>query len=130
MSTISTCRGLHLPPQRFDPSGLNAGEQIEERLRAMAHAAEIRFERIAVTSEQIAAWNLPTRPTKASHSRAKGFGPASVELDVIEPDALRALVRYAIERHLPPGRFAVLKAAKESERTLIRRLVDEIEATP
>jgi hypothetical protein len=36
------------------------------------------FERIAVNPDQIAAWNLPTRPTKQTDSRAKGFGAASV----------------------------------------------------
>jgi hypothetical protein len=110
----------------FDPSGVNAGEKIKETLREMAPAAEIHFERIAVTPAQIAAWDLPTRPTKASDSRSKGFGEVSVELDAIEPDRLRALVRNAIEQQLPPAQFAVLKAAEESERTLIRHLVEAI----
>jgi hypothetical protein len=114
----------------FDPSGVNAGEKIEETLREMAPAAELYFERIAVTPEQIEAWDLPTRPTKANDSRAKGFGEVSVELDAIEPDTLRALVRDAIERHLPPDQFAVLKVAEESERTLIRQLVEELGAVP
>jgi hypothetical protein len=69
---------------------------------------------------------VPSRPTKASDSRAKGFGEVSVELDAIEPDKLRALVRNAIEQHLSPGQFAVLKAAEEIERTLIRHLVETI----
>ena len=60
----------------FDPSGVNAGEKIEETLRELAPDAEIIFERIAVTPEQIEEWGLPTRPTKASDSRAKGFGSA------------------------------------------------------
>jgi hypothetical protein len=97
----------------FDPSGVNAGEKIEETLRKMAPAAEIHFERIAVTLEQIAAWDLPSRPTKASDSRAKDFGEVSVELDAIEPDRLRALVRNAIEQAPPAEQFAVLKAAEE-----------------
>ena len=108
----------------FDPSGVNAGEKIEEELREMAPDAEIIFERVAVTPEQIAAWNLPTRPTKTSDSRAKGFDRDSVELDAIDPDTLRDLVREAIERHLPPHRFAVLKAAEESEAIQIRGLVE------
>jgi hypothetical protein len=107
----------------FDPSGVNAGEKIEETLREMAPAAEIHFERLAVTPEQIEAWQLPTRPTTATDSRAKGFGAISVELDAIEPDKLRALVEDAIEDHLPPQQFKVLKAAEDSERTLIRQLV-------
>jgi hypothetical protein len=107
----------------FDPSGVNAGEKIEETLRVMAPDADITFERLAVTPEQIADWNLPTRPTKATDTRAKGFGNTSVELDAIQPDQLRGLVQDAIERHLPPEQFQVLKAAELSEREIIAKLV-------
>jgi hypothetical protein len=107
----------------FDPSGVNAGEKIEETLRAMAPAAEIHFERLAVTPEQIKDWNLPSRPTKASDSRAKNFGDISVELDAIDPDSLRELVADAIVAHLPLDQFEVLKVAEASERTLIQQLV-------
>jgi hypothetical protein len=107
----------------FDPSGVNAGEKIEETLRAMAPAADIAFERLAVTPEQITAWNLPTRPTKKSDTRAKGFGNISVELDAIEPDGLRDIVQGAIEAHLPRRQFNVLKAAEQSEREIIAKLV-------
>jgi hypothetical protein len=54
----------------FDPSGVNAGESIEKSLRGMAPYAEIHFKRLAVTPRQIEAWNLPTRPTKKSDTRA------------------------------------------------------------
>jgi hypothetical protein len=37
----------------FDPSGVNAGEKIEQTLREMAPDAEIRFQRLAVTVDQI-----------------------------------------------------------------------------
>jgi hypothetical protein len=72
-----------------------------------------QFERIAVTEAQIDAWGLPTRPTKASDTRAKKFGDISVELDAIEPDTLRGLAQEAIEQHLPPKQFN-LKIAEES----------------
>jgi hypothetical protein len=45
----------------FDPSGVNAGEKIESTLREMAPDADISFERIAVTPEQITGWSLPSR---------------------------------------------------------------------
>jgi len=86
-------------------------------------AAEIYFERLAVTTEQIEDWALPTRPTKASDTRSRGFGAISVELDAIPPDHLRAIVRAAIEQHLPPKQFKVLKAAEESERRAIAAFV-------
>ena len=59
----------------FDPSGVNAGEKIEETLRELAPAAEIVFERIAVKREQIAGWSLPTRPTKEQDTRAMQSSP-------------------------------------------------------
>jgi hypothetical protein len=84
----------------------------------------IVFQRIAVTEEQITDWDLPTRPTKASDTRAKAFGSnLSVELDAIEPNRLRALVQEAIELHLAVEQFEKLKAAEESKREIITRLV-------
>jgi hypothetical protein len=107
----------------FDPSGVNAGEKIEETLRDMAPDAAIYFERIAVAPEQIEEWSLPTRPTKTSDSRAKDFGAISVELDSIEPNRLRQVVQDVIEKHFPAEQFAHLKAAEASERLLIAGLV-------
>lgn len=107
----------------FDPSGVNAGEKIEQTLRELAPAADIVFERIAVTPAQIAAWHLPTRPTKLTDTRSKGFGEISVELDAIEPDRLRAVVRDAIEQHLPADQLDILKVAEASERDLLQRIV-------
>jgi hypothetical protein len=48
------------------------------------------------------------------------------ELDAIEPDWLRQLVRDAIDPHLPPDQFHVLKVAEASEREIITRLVGEL----
>jgi hypothetical protein len=110
----------------FDPSGVNAGEKIEETLRELAPDAEIVFERVAVTPEQITEWDLPTRPTKASDTRVKNFGDISVELDAIESNQLRALVQETIEIHLPADEFQVLKVAEQSEREIISRLVGKV----
>ena len=110
----------------FDPSGVNAGEKIEETLRELAPDADITFTRLGVTPHQINVWNLPTRPTKATDSRAKGFGAVSVELDAIEPEILRALVQVAIEDHLPATQLEVLKAAEDSERDLLHAIVGRL----
>ncbi len=108
----------------FDPSGVNAGESIESTLRELAPDAEIYFERLAVLPSQIEEWDLPTRPTKTTDTRAKKFGDReSVELDAIAPDLLRQIVRDAIERHLPPEQFSILKAAEQSEREIIAAFV-------
>jgi hypothetical protein len=114
----------------FDPSGVNAGEKIEETLREMAPDADVTFERLAVTPKQISTWSLPTRPTKTADTRSKGFGEISVELDSIEPDLLRALVQDAIEQHLPPDQYEVLQAAEASEREALQLLVRKNVFTP
>lgn len=104
-----------------DPSGVNAGEKIEQTLRDLAPDADIHFERLAVTRQQIAAWKLPGRPTKTSDTRARSFGDAqSVELDSIEPAKLRQIVETAIHRHLPQEQYQVLRAAEESERQILQ----------
>jgi len=83
----------------------------------------VDFQRVAVTPEQIDQWNLPTRPTKTSDSRSKGFGDISVELDAISPEDLRELVQIVIEQHLPKRQLEILKVAEASEREIIKRLV-------
>jgi hypothetical protein len=80
----------------------------------MAPEADITFVRLGVTPAQIAAWHLPTRPTKRSDTRAKNFGDVSVELDAIEPVQLRDLVSDAIQRHLPMEQLHALRVAEES----------------
>lgn len=84
------------------------------------------FERVAVTEEQITEWDLPTRPTKASDSRAKRFdGDASVELDAIPAKTLRDLARDCIERHIDHAQLDTLRVAEEEE----RRVLTQIAAT-
>ena len=107
----------------YDPSGVNAGEKIEQTLRELAPHAQINFERIAVNQEQISYLKLPTRPTKQSDTRSKGFGDISVELDAIEPDILRQLVKLYIEDHLPQDQLKILKVAEESEREILQMFV-------
>lgn len=109
-----------------DPSGVCAGDKIEATLREFAPDAEIHFHRLAVLPEQIAAWSLPTRPTKQTDSRAKNFDGDSVELDAINPHKLRAIVQTAIERHLPADQLDVLKVAEDSEREMLRMFAREV----
>jgi len=114
----------------FDPSGVAAALAVERELRRYAGATPVHFQRLAVLPEQVERWRLPSRPTKASDSRAKGFGAVSVELDAIDPHRLRLLVREAIERHIPRSRLDVLRAAEESERAFLIRLVQAVEERP
>jgi len=95
-----------------DPSGRDIPRFVEKELRSMAPDADITFELVAVTDEQVIELNLPTRPTKKTDSRAKNFEGESVEADAIPPGALRALVRRCIEQHID---FDVLERTRSIE---------------
>jgi len=104
----------------LDPSGRDAARVIEVKLRRYAPGAEIHFECPAVTREQVEQWNLPTRPTKQTDTRAKKFGSAtSVELDAIPARKLRELVRDVINRHVDQQKLELLRTAEKSERELL-----------
>jgi hypothetical protein len=82
----------------------------------------VEFERIAVTPQQITAMGLPTRPTKASDSRAAKFLGESVEVDAIPASTLRQIVRDAIEQHLDPRMLRLTRAVEASERAGLEAL--------
>lgn len=104
----------------WDPSGQDAAEKIEARLREFAPDVEIHFQRCAVTPNQIEHWRLPSRPTKGSDSRSKKWkGGASTDLDAIEARMLRRLCRARIEGIIPEGWLKTLQVAEESERAFL-----------
>jgi hypothetical protein len=110
----------------FDPSGVSIAEKVGEELTARAPHSEIIVERLAVDREQIDRWNLPTRPTKASDTRAAKFrrlhSTDSVELDAIPPDELRTLVRNAIDSHMEPWRLRQYRTVEREERETLRTM--------
>jgi hypothetical protein len=110
----------------FDPSGVDAARSVHESLRRFAPKAEIVFERLAVTEEQIAEMRLPTRPTKASDSRSRSFGAISVELDAIEPQVLRGIVRTAIERHVTEDCLEQVRQVEADEKLQLYNLLDQV----
>ncbi len=111
----------------FDPSGISIAATVERELMRRAPDSEIHVERLAVDRDQIDLWDLPTRPTKSSDSRATAFrrihGTDSVELDAIPPDELRELVRSAIDNHMDPHRLRSFKMVEEQEREGLRAIL-------
>jgi hypothetical protein len=109
-----------------DPSGKDISRAVEAGIREFASEVEIHFDRVAVTDEQIVAWNLPTRPTKLTDSRAKTYGGPSVELDAIEPDVLRGLVRDCIIQHIDFDELKRLEALEAAGRESLGNLAELI----
>ena len=101
----------------FDPSGQDAIENTRRKL--LEFGADFSFEVSAIQEWQIEEYDLPTRPTKRSDSRAKGWTGDSVELDAIPPNQLRALCRNAIEQHVNMGELGRLQKIEQAERDVL-----------
>lgn len=142
--TAQTLKYIHGPIYIYqfgdlDPSGAHAAIVIKKELRGFAPEADIHFERIAITPEQVVKFGLtPTlRDTKIKDPRYSWFrdtyrdaavingGRLSVELDAIRPSMLRDLVRGVIERHLPRTVLDEANAEGEREKLRMGRMVDD-----
>ena len=108
----------------WDPSGLDIRRDVVTKLRKMAPQATIVFTPLAVTKAQIDQYALLTRPTKVTDTRSRRFAGESVEVDALPPDALRALVRLAIEGHIDPHALAAIRTIEAAERDTLRHFID------
>ena len=81
----------------YDPSGVDISRDIKSKIVDYAPSAVVNFHDVAVLPYQIERWSLPSRPTKRSDTRAKGWVGESVELDSIDPEQLRTLIVESIE---------------------------------
>jgi hypothetical protein len=129
----------------FDRSGRDAANSLREKIErfAKARGVGVIFYQLGISEDDILGWDeetgtatvwlnginetreLPTRPPKRkSKADQRWPHPYCIELDAIEPDDLRAMVRKTIEEHLPPDQFNILKIAEASERDLIQSLVE------
>lgn len=113
-----------------DPSGDDIARKVDEDLRgfAGADAAEMfEFTRLAVTAGQVAEYDLPTRPTKRSDSRARSWdGDGSVEVDAIDPDELRFLVDSTIATYVDPHQLEILEEVEAQERQVLNMLSQRV----
>jgi hypothetical protein len=98
-----------------DPSGIAAWEHVQARLAEFAPDVVIHFERLAVTEEQIHEYDLPTRPTKITDSRAKSFVGESVEVDALTTSDLREIIEDAITAWIDPEQLRSTKMVEAEE---------------
>lgn len=109
-----------------DPSGVDIPRNVEDRLNEFALCADITFECVAVTPEQIKEWSLPTRPTKRTDSRAKSFEGESVEVDAIPPEKLRQLARDCILPHLDDDELERSHVIERAERETLAEVAKNL----
>ena len=86
-----------------DPSGIDMTRDITDRLATYSEGyVEVR--RVALTMEQIEAYDPPPNPTKLTDARAEGYveryGYESWELDALDPAVIDALVRDTVSEYV------------------------------
>lgn len=92
----------------YDPAGRDIVAFTERSLREYAPTAELHFQLLALTADQVEEYQLPTRPDKQ--------GGRAVELDALPPAELQRLVRVAIEPLIDPGAWAVHEEDEAADR--------------
>ena len=94
-----------------------AGGHIEADIQAKLEHFGCRatFERLALTSAQVRAYDLPDRPEKRGQGRA-------TELDALPPDVFRGLIRTAIEGHIDPVLWRQQAELEKGEREYLTRI--------
>jgi hypothetical protein len=110
---------LHLGD--LDPSGIWMFTALSEDVKAFAAVgnAEVEFERVAVTEDQVQTYELPTAPPKPTDWRA--FSGTTTQAEALPPDILATIVREAIEAHRDSDVHQRTLAREEAERREIRR---------
>lgn len=86
----------------------------------------VRFERIAVTREQAALYELPSAPKKETDSRAKKFQGETVQCEALPPDTLNAIVREAITSRLDMQAFAANADQEKRELAVIDTAIKKL----
>ena len=98
---------------------MDAWRSFMQKVCDFAPDAYVTFTRLAVTPGRIEEMRLPTRPTKSTDSRSRGFQGGSVEVDAIPAPALRELVAKAIEQHIDPDALRLTRMAEDNERRVL-----------
>jgi hypothetical protein len=106
----------------FDPTG-------EDIPRAFEDNTELELRRIALTPEQVEAYELPPAPGKTTDTRAPGFEArhgrlVQVELEALPPDALRSIVENEIDALIDHDQVAAVREREEDERVRLQRFAD------
>jgi hypothetical protein len=108
----------------YDPAGVLIDRSIEKEMRShLPDGADLHFHRLAITEQQIADFDLPTKPRKETDRRALHI-KETVEAEAMPAGILRDLLRGQIEAFLPSGALEVAKIAEESERAQLRLWAD------
>jgi len=108
----------------YDAAGVLIDVSLRRELREhLRNEIELRFERIGINADQVAEYDLPTKPRKESDKRSKHIN-FSVEAESMPAKILRGLLRSKVEDLLPHYALEVAKVAEKSERSHLIYMAD------
>lgn len=110
----------------YDPSGESIFDAMTEDAAAFVeadrviHTSRIEAVRVALTSEQVAEYQLPTSPAKTTDKRSKNWnGSGTCQLEALTPDTLASIVREAIVDRIDHETLAGVLSLERRERTML-----------
>jgi len=114
----------------FDPSGVDIERSALDHLTS-TFGIDVEFERVALRKEQIGEYKLPPAPAKKTDSRREQFLADygvdwQVELDAIEPDELRRLIRTKVLSHMDRDKKDERDEELDNRRDLIKERIKEV----
>jgi hypothetical protein len=106
----------------FDPSGEDIDRDFVTRTQAFHEVV-----RVALTAEQVNAYELPPAPGKVTDSRASAFVKrhgrlVQVEVDALPPDVLRGLYQRALDEIWDTSTYRAVLAREAADRDQLREL--------
>ena len=105
-----------------DPSGHDIQRDLVERVGMFDSV-----QRVALTPEQVAQFDLPVNPAPDKDARLPAFaakyGPVQVEVDALPPDQLVAMIRSAVAPFVDLSAFRERLDEEDEGRERLRRLV-------
>ena len=111
-----------------DPSGLDMDRDITHRLEEFG--ADIRYQRIGLTWDQIQSYRPPPNPAKVSDPRAdkyiEQFGEQSWEVDALPPEVLHKLVETMIQRNMDLNKYNDWIAKENFDKERLKQAVEKL----
>lgn len=111
-----------------DPSGLDMTRDNRERLSMFA-GTPILVTRIALNMDQVERYAPPPNPAKVKDSRydayRRQYGDQSWELDALEPEMIRDLIKDAVMRVRDPGRWDDNLRREAEDKMELEEMTDE-----
>jgi hypothetical protein len=107
----------------LDPSGVCIFYSIEADVHLFVGSdQELLFRRIALTTEQVVLYGLPTSPPKATDKRGDVIAE-TCQCEALPPDTLAVIVKAAVREYIDQGQYALDAYIEQQERAyLIEKL--------